>query len=41
VYGSSWLSGKFYGGNKMGGLLKKITGTLFIGLGIKLAFSQK
>jgi threonine/homoserine/homoserine lactone efflux protein len=41
VYGSSWLSGKFHAGNKMGGLLKKTTGTLFIGLGIKLAFSQK
>lgn len=41
VYGSSWLSGKFYSGNKVGGLLKKITGTVFIGLGIKLAFSQK
>jgi threonine/homoserine/homoserine lactone efflux protein len=41
VYGSSWLVSKFYGGNKIGGLLKKITGALFIGLGIKLAFSQK
>ncbi|MGD8846308.1 MAG: LysE family translocator [Desulfobacteraceae bacterium] len=41
VYGSSWLKSKFYGGNMMGGLLNKITGALFIGLGIKLAFSQR
>lgn len=41
VYGSSWLTGKFSASSQIGGILKKITGTLFIGLGIKLALSQK
>ncbi len=41
VCGSSWVSRKFFNGNRTGNLLKKISGSLFIGLGIKLAFSQK
>jgi threonine/homoserine/homoserine lactone efflux protein len=40
VYGSSWLTGKFSGGSGMGGIIKKFTGTLFVGLGIRLALSQ-
>ncbi|MCK4783300.1 MAG: LysE family translocator [Desulfobacteraceae bacterium] len=40
VYGSSSLTDKFRNRTTVGGILKKLTGTLFIGLGIKLAFSQ-
>jgi len=40
VYGSSWLTGKFRAGTGMGGILNKITGSLFVGLGVMLAFSQ-
>ena len=40
VYGSSWLTDKFRTNAEMGGILKKFTGALFIGLGIKLALSQ-
>ena len=40
VYGSSSLTDKFRNRTTVGGILKKLTGTFFIGLGIKLAFSQ-
>lgn len=40
VYGSSSLTDKFRNRTTVGWVLKKLTGTLFIGLGIKLAFSQ-
>lgn len=40
VYGSSWLTDKYRNRTSMGGILKKLTGTLFVGLGIKLALSQ-
>lgn len=40
VYGSSWLTDCFRNNTAMGGVLKKLTGTLFIGLGIKMAFSH-
>ena len=40
VYGSAWLTDKFQNRTAMGGILKKLTGTLFVGLGIKLAFSH-
>jgi len=40
VYGSSWLTGKFSGRTGVGRILKKTTGALFVGLGIKLALSQ-
>lgn len=40
VYGSAWLTDKFRNRTAMGGILKKLTGTLFVGLGIKLAFSH-
>jgi threonine/homoserine/homoserine lactone efflux protein len=40
VYGSSSLTDKFRNRTTVGWILKKLTGTLFIGLGIKLAFSQ-
>jgi threonine/homoserine/homoserine lactone efflux protein len=40
VYGSSWLTGKFSGGAGVGRILKRTTGALFVGLGIKLALSQ-
>lgn len=41
VYGSSWLTAKFRANPQTGGMLKKLTGTLFIGLGIKLALSRQ
>ncbi|MEW6673867.1 MAG: LysE family translocator [Thermodesulfobacteriota bacterium] len=41
VYGSSWLTEKFRASTKMGGLLKRLTGALFVGLGIKLLFSKQ
>ncbi len=40
VYGSAWLSARFRGRRSTGGVLRKITGALFIGLGIRLALSQ-
>lgn len=40
VYGSSWLTDRFRNSKAMGGMLKKLTGILFIGLGIKLVFSH-
>lgn len=41
VYGSSWLAVKFRANAQMGGALKKLTGGLFVALGIKLAFSRQ
>jgi RhtB (resistance to homoserine/threonine) family protein len=40
VTGAAWLSARFRGRSSTGGVLKKITGALFIGLGIRLALSQ-
>jgi threonine/homoserine/homoserine lactone efflux protein len=40
VYGAAWLSARFRTRPSTGGVLKKITGALFIGLGIRLALSQ-
>ncbi len=40
VYGSAWVSARFRGRTSTGGVLKKLTGALFIGLGIRLALSQ-
>ncbi|MBW1841578.1 MAG: LysE family translocator [Deltaproteobacteria bacterium] len=40
VYGASWLADRVRHQSFMGGILKKVTGTLFIGLGIKLAISH-
>ena len=40
VYGSAWLSARFRGHSSTGGMLEKLTGALFIGLGIRLALSQ-
>ncbi|MFZ7126680.1 MAG: LysE family translocator [Desulfobacterales bacterium] len=40
VYGSSWLTRKYRSGGGMGSVLKRITGAVFIGLGIHLALSQ-
>ena len=40
VYGADWMSARFLGRTASGGLLKKLTGTLFISLGIRLALSQ-
>ena len=40
VYGAAWLSARFRSRASAGGVLKKITGALFIGLGIRLALSQ-
>lgn len=40
VYGADWLSTRFRGRPSAGGVLKKVTGALFIGLGIRLALSQ-
>jgi RhtB (resistance to homoserine/threonine) family protein len=40
VYGTAWLSARFRGRRSTGGVLKKLTGALFIGLGIRLALSQ-
>jgi RhtB (resistance to homoserine/threonine) family protein len=39
VYGSSWATDKLRNNTYVGGLFKKLTGALFIGLGVKLAFS--
>lgn len=40
VYGSAWVSARFRGRTSTGGLLRKLTGALFISLGIRLALSQ-
>jgi len=40
VYGASWLADRMRHRSSMGGILKKATGALFIGLGIKLAVSH-
>jgi len=40
VYGSAWLSARFRRRTSAAGVLKKLTGALFIGLGIRLALSQ-
>jgi threonine/homoserine/homoserine lactone efflux protein len=40
VYGASRLSTHFRRRTTAGGVLKKLTGLLFVGLGIRLAFSQ-
>ena len=40
VYGSAWVSARFRGRTSTGGVLRKLTGALFIGLGIRLALSQ-
>jgi threonine/homoserine/homoserine lactone efflux protein len=40
VHGAAWLSAHFRCRTTAGSLLKKLTGLLFVGLGIKLAFSQ-
>lgn len=39
VFGSTWLKGKIGHRTAMGGITKKLTGALFVGLGVKLAFS--
>ncbi len=41
AYGASRLTLKFRNRGSLGGKLKKITGALFVGLGIKLALTQK
>jgi RhtB (resistance to homoserine/threonine) family protein len=40
VFGSSWIAKRFRTSTTMGGYLRKVTGLLFVGLGIKLALSQ-
>lgn len=40
VFGSSWLMDRFRTSTEMGRILKKLTGTLFVGLGIKVALSH-
>ncbi|UCD91041.1 MAG: LysE family translocator [Desulfobacterales bacterium] len=40
VCGSTWLKGKIQHQTPMGGITKKLTGALFVGLGVKLAFSS-
>jgi threonine/homoserine/homoserine lactone efflux protein len=40
VCGSTWLTDKVRNRTSVGGILKKLTGILFVGLGIKLAFSH-
>ena len=41
VYGADWLSVHFRHRTTAGGILKKLTGMLFVGLGIRLAFFQR
>ncbi len=41
VVGASWLSARFRKHAGAGGILKKLTGMLFVGLGIRLAFLQR
>jgi threonine/homoserine/homoserine lactone efflux protein len=40
VYGAAWLSARFDQRTSAGGVLNKLTGLLFIGLGIRLALSR-
>jgi threonine/homoserine/homoserine lactone efflux protein len=40
AYGSAWLTERFRRKTLVGGVLKKATGILFVGLGLKLAFSH-
>jgi len=40
VFGSTWLTDKVQNRASVGGILKKLTGTLFVVLGVKLAFSH-
>jgi threonine/homoserine/homoserine lactone efflux protein len=40
AYGSAWLTERFRRKTVVGGVLKKATGILFIGLGLKLALSH-
>ena len=40
VYGSSWMTEKLRAGSRTGAVLKKLTGALFIGLGLKLALAH-
>lgn len=40
AYGSAWLTERFRRKTALGGALKKATGLLFVGLGLKLAFSR-
>jgi threonine/homoserine/homoserine lactone efflux protein len=39
VYGATWVTGRLLRRASLGGILKKATGALFVGLGIKLAIS--
>ncbi|BBO85119.1 lysine transporter LysE [Desulfosarcina ovata subsp. sediminis] len=40
VYGASWLSTRFRRRSSLGRVFKRLPGLLFVGLGIRLAFSQ-
>ncbi len=40
VYGATWLTGRLKRRASLGGILKKATGVMFVGLGIKLAISR-
>jgi threonine/homoserine/homoserine lactone efflux protein len=40
VYGSSWLSMSILRRTSAGGVLRKLSGLLFIGLGVRLAFAR-
>lgn len=40
AYGAAWLSARVRSRGSGGGILKRLTGALFIGLGIRLAFSR-
>ena len=40
VFGSTWVTDKVQNRASVGGILKKLTGTLFVVLGVKLAFSH-
>ena len=39
VYGATWVTGRLRCWDSLGGIIKKATGALFVGLGIKLAIS--
>lgn len=40
VYGASWLSSRFRRGAAAGRVIKRLSGIVFIGLGLRLAFSR-
>jgi threonine/homoserine/homoserine lactone efflux protein len=40
VYGATWVTGRLRKRASLGGIFKKLTGALFVGLGIKLAISR-